>query len=464
MATNVSSEGSTTSTAPRIFHISSSSDGSNFHKCPLCKSFKKYFWCKECIRSGEITSSRNDESYLNIRRALIELEENRCNIERTCSKQLEGKQRRDALQLKIRQAKERSRVLQLAVEEKRQRKISLGTKLIDLRERNRERTEKIKAYKTKSEALEDCVSKKWEDVRLTQEKLNSMHEDLKRLSKLRVQQLFKYVFPISFVKAPIELESSGDTITKELAEASQTTYIRNRWVYNDYNNEMQYSIVAPCLPGSGNYSSYNIWAQNADSIPVSEDTDVEMNPAFSISAALTYTAQLVNVLSFFLNVRLPFKMVYSEFSSNTINEQQFARRVARLNANILYLCITQKIDINALRVNATIHNVLQLKDNESADLGRQGPLELNDLQMTVLEKSIPADLKSSDDSDSDEGDSFTVEWEAVPHVQCPEAQAGPATVQSTVLNAQQSNSMAYGGLMNSAVASVASMWRGLTGR
>lgn len=58
------------------------------------------------------------------------------------------------------------------------------------------------------------------------------------------------------------MESSGDSMVKELAEASQTTFIRDKWVYTDYSNEMQYSIVAPCLPGSGNYSNYNLWGKH----------------------------------------------------------------------------------------------------------------------------------------------------------------------------------------------------------
>lgn len=46
-----------------------------------------------------------------------------------------------------------------------------------------------------------------------------------------------------------------------LAEASQTTFISDRWEYSDYLGEMKYCIAGPTLPGSGNYSAYNIWGQ-----------------------------------------------------------------------------------------------------------------------------------------------------------------------------------------------------------
>lgn len=48
-----------------------------------------------------------------------------------------------------------------------------------------------------------------------------------------------------------------DTVSA-IAEASQTTYVRGRWVYTDTSHETQYRIVHPMLPGSGDYSAYNL--------------------------------------------------------------------------------------------------------------------------------------------------------------------------------------------------------------
>lgn len=53
-----------------------------------------------------------------------------------------------------------------------------------------------------------------------------------------------------------------------------------------------------------------------------------------------------------------------------MNEQQFSRRVARLNANILQLCFTQNINLGTLHPAQTLHNILQLIDINSTDLGR----------------------------------------------------------------------------------------------
>lgn len=56
------------------------------------------------------------------------------------------------------------------------------------------------------------------------------------------------------------MEAGESDMVSELEEASRTTYVRNRWVYNPDNaGELQYTIVAPSLPGSGSYSAYNDW-------------------------------------------------------------------------------------------------------------------------------------------------------------------------------------------------------------
>lgn len=44
---------------------------------------------------------------------------------------------------------------------------------------------------------------------------------------------------------------------------------------------------------------------------------------------------------------------------------------------------------------------------------RQGPVDVSDAKARVFESAIFSDLKTSDDSDSDEGDSLTKEWETV---------------------------------------------------
>jgi beclin 1-associated autophagy-related key regulator len=53
-----------------------------------------------------------------------------------------------------------------------------------------------------------------------------------------------------------------------------------------------------------------------------------------------------------------------------MDEAQFTRRVARLNANVLYLCFSQNIDLSNLKACETIHNILKLMDTSNPHLGR----------------------------------------------------------------------------------------------
>ena len=43
-----------------------------------------------------------------------------------------------------------------------------------------------------------------------------------------------------------------------LADARHTAYIKDRWVYTDSGWEQMYQIVAPTLPGNGDYTAYNL--------------------------------------------------------------------------------------------------------------------------------------------------------------------------------------------------------------
>ena len=47
---------------------------------------------------------------------------------------------------------------------------------------------------------------------------------------------------------------ASDEVQEALKEASQTAYVRGRWIYSS----SQYRIVAPVLPCLGDYSLYNI--------------------------------------------------------------------------------------------------------------------------------------------------------------------------------------------------------------
>lgn len=56
------------------------------------------------------------------------------------------------------------------------------------------------------------------------------------------------------------------------------------------------------------YKYVSLVAANKDGVPGANKENAMHNPAYNISAALTYATQLVNVLAYYVNVRLPYKV------------------------------------------------------------------------------------------------------------------------------------------------------------
>lgn len=53
-----------------------------------------------------------------------------------------------------------------------------------------------------------------------------------------------------------------------------------------------------------------------------------------------------------------------------MSDQKFAKKVARLNSNVLHLCFTQNTKIAVLHPMHTLQNLMHLLNTEISDLGR----------------------------------------------------------------------------------------------
>lgn len=93
----------------------------------------------------------------------------------------------------------------------------------------------------------------------------------------------------------------------------------------------------------------------------------------------------------------------SDFCKKELIEQSFARKVARLNTNILYLCYTQRVKLNTLSPSHTLENIEKLLNLEYSDLGRIGAVDINDSFSGTMDFQLMQDLLSVGDSGSEEG-------------------------------------------------------------
>lgn len=68
----------------------------------------------------------------------------------------------------------------------------------------------------------------------------------------------KYLF-YSDIQCDIESDNENENRESQLAEATRTSYIEGRWVSEEEDVRMEYSINDAYLPANGNYASYHEW-------------------------------------------------------------------------------------------------------------------------------------------------------------------------------------------------------------
>ncbi|XP_034113142.1 beclin 1-associated autophagy-related key regulator [Drosophila albomicans] len=398
-------------------------------RCPLCCKHQRRLHCRTCVKNGNITHSsaertesltEKQQKYINLQAGLKSyssryehlIQQHKCNENRMIA---------------IRAKREQLQLLQQLIGSTTQRLQRLNEQRDELRQANAEKRKNLPKYPTKVKMLEDYVI----DRSMRIDKLRQQHlgllDSIKQTARRDIQQLVTYIFPISEVvlrdeqqrKVCAERSEEAETIAA-LADAKNTSYIRGKWVFHGSGiSEVQYRIVGPSLPANGDYSAYLDWlSDNKDDVP--KATANEITPsrfeAYRIVGALTYTAQLTQLLSFYLNVRLPHKLAYGDFCRKLLNEEQFLRKVCRVNNNIMYLAYTQQVKLRALNEQHTLENILAILDLERSDLGRYGHLDVNNAPLMKSVDSLLIGIETATESESEDESSLRLDWEAVPSV------------------------------------------------
>lgn len=328
------------------------------------------------------------------------------------------------LRSSILQYRSKNQILSALIKEKREN-------IIKLQDVKRENHDKNRAQRIILPKYEDKVNKLGYYVLEAVEKNENLHkksieqmEKLKMARRSHIDKLVKFIFPISQLMlnpSPLyELQkekqqskqASNESLQREtiieIAEAIRTAHIKGRWKQESFNNGRQYVIVAPSLPRDGNYQEYCDWiVHNKDGsvssgVAVGSDSiNVSQNAAYRIAAGLTYVTQLVQALSFLLDVRLSHKVFYSDFCTMGLNQKQFLKKVARLNLNIISLCYAQNVQMRNIQPSHTIENIFQLLDVKNSDLGRMGPV--SDTSDRIIDSIFQSFSELVDDDEDNSG-------------------------------------------------------------
>ncbi|KAG9336376.1 hypothetical protein JZ751_002723 [Albula glossodonta] len=342
-----------------------------------------------------------------------------------------------------------------------------GQRLQRRASRHQDKKEKIERHNRR---LSELLEKRGKE-------LQSRLEQLAEIRRGHILELTTHIFSMQEEKLgtrdPADMVAECDpaltsSTVSELAEARRTTYLSGRWIWDDQNGETSISITGPrvALPSNGDCSAYYSWVEEKRT---SQGPELDhINPAHTISTALCFATQLVNILSHILDVNLPKKLCNSEFCGENLSRYRFTRAINKLNTNILHLCFSQHVDSELLHPHHTLRNIMFLVSPENKNLGRTGPFEVSadledSMEFVEPEAAGPAE-ESGDEAVSDEETDLGTDWETVPSPRFCDIPSQPMELsQSTALQASQPSANA-GGMISSAAASVTSWFRAYTGQ
>ncbi|KAH9423874.1 autophagy protein 14, partial [Dermatophagoides pteronyssinus] len=99
-----------------------------------------------------------------------------------------------------------------------------------------------------------------------------------------------------------------------------------------------------------------------------------------IMSALSYLCYLTNLFAFICRIHLPKKILFSELTCKRMKREQFQRKIARLNTNIMFLCCWYRVDIHnyELRPKQSIRNIKLALD---VAINRQTNSDYNHLEI-----------------------------------------------------------------------------------
>lgn len=340
-------------------------------RCPSCDKPMRTYYCSKCIQKGHFVTigqppKEDDLTIERLRDMRMIQQTNSLNqpdeqtiFEETLRSKLRGIIRKnDALKDIYKERKEKlDETKKLLAETKHQ---------VDMDKKAN------KSLENKIELIKRFVTSRKASVKKRLDAENELLDEMKQHVSRRVYQVTQDVFPIEEINLLDQNNSFINLETSPLLTFSDGSH-------HQIEQQTAYSIIEPWLPSDGDYSAYSLWVNdNLDHIPASATDLTERNSAYRIGAALGYTCQLVQNLASYLDVILPARMSLDTFNREVLNDTHFSFNVAKLNTNVIHLCMSQGVDISLLNSQRTIKNIILLLNMNISDLGRKPILEIDD--------------------------------------------------------------------------------------
>ncbi|RWS21962.1 hypothetical protein B4U80_08642 [Leptotrombidium deliense] len=369
-------------------------------QCFVCCKRNTAFFCVNCIKNGEFTHSRSNEvlkeSFAEKKLQFYKLRqfENECNsrLHQLFAVDFAFDNLSESLNIQKVNIFHLKNVLKMKEMEANKANDRLNE---ILRRKEEVKKEQEKLLKKISSAVIHIEHRK-QSIAKRVARREELAEKIKEETRERVSQLTRFVFPIE-TYLPDENPETG-LISSEENTPLLTFSGGSTNSSTNSGHDVKYVVIEPWLPTNGDYSAYDEW------VSLHKDCSSEYgqrNPAFRISSALSYATQLLHVISFYLDLRFPKRLKFSEFYTSSsengndvfLDENNFAHRVAKLNTNIIYFCLFQNVDSRLIRPKQTIANLQLLSNSVTADLGRTGTLHIDSKFYKKVIENLVTDIE-----------------------------------------------------------------------
>ena len=254
------------------------------------------------------------------------------------------------------------------------------------RESNKIRQERLPLFAEKSDKMRKFVEKFVADMQSMKEESICSISQLRQHQCQWILQLHDVIFPVDHVESRDTCQQDVDHDTDKmmidvLADAMRTSYISGKWVSSDQHDDSdQYRIVSSVRHESPDMAHHNI------------------------AAAHTLAAQFTSLAASALQLPLPVKLVWSDLGVIETSEVKLAKKVFKLNLNMIRLCLECGLDICNVRPTQCLQNMFNLILTLKSGNTIRSPMSDDEYQLLdVLQAKLDTEIQNcGDDVDSDD--------------------------------------------------------------
>ena len=298
----------------------------------------------------------------------------------------------------IKITKTKIKYLRHVIKQNMERKAQNSELLHRYKESNRKRQDRLPSFEDKAVRMNKFVDNFVSDMQGLKEKEMSSQLEMRRTQAHWILQLHDFVFPVEHVETdPWPQEVGHDTSDRMmmecLADAMRTSYISGRWVNSDYRDTgEQYQIVTSLRSGQ-----------------VAQD-----HTQHNIAAAHTLAAQFTQLAAGILQLPLPVRLSWADLGVIETSEARLARKVSKLNLNMIRLCLDCGVDVRNIRPTQCLHNLYNiiqtLRSYNTVKLHGPGYDKHEEL-LDVLQSQVDSEPHvSGGETDSESEDEADIVW------------------------------------------------------